>query len=84
MALKELSCEIKKDGKKRTLNFVPANVDRKEAYSLMVVGKNANIHIGYMTKAMVEKLLSLDSNGKKYIDRINFSRDVTPKSMAKR
>ena len=79
MALKELSCEIKKDGKKRTLNFVPANVDRKEAYSLMVVGKNANIHIGYMTKAMVEKLLSLDSNGKKYIDRINFSRDVPSK-----
>lgn len=79
MALKELSCEIKKDGKKRTLNFVPANVDKKEAYSLMVVGKNANIHIGYMTKAMVEKLLSLDSNGKKYIDRINFSRDVPSK-----
>jgi len=79
MALKELSCEITKDGKKRTLNFVPANVDRKEAYSLMVVGKNANIHIGYMTKAMVEKLLSLDSNGKKYIDRINFSRDVPSK-----
>lgn len=79
MALKELSCEIKKDGKKRTLNFVPANVDKKEVYSLMVVGKNANIHIGYMTKAMVEKLLSLDSNGKKYIDRINFSRDVPSK-----
>lgn len=79
MALKELSCEIKKDGKKRTLNFVPANVDRKEAYSLMVVGKNANIHIGYTTKAMAEKLLSLDSNGKKYIDRINFSRDVPSK-----
>lgn len=79
MALKELSCEIKKDGKKRTLNFVPANVDRKEAYSLMVVGKNANIHIGYMTKAMAEKLLSLDANGKKYIDRINFSRDVPTK-----
>ena len=79
MALKELSCEIKKDGKKRTLNFVPANVDRKEVYSLMVEGKNANIHIGYMTKAMVEKLLSLDSNGKKYIDRINFSRDVPSK-----
>ena len=79
MALKELSCEIKKDGKKRTLNFVPANVDRKEAYSLMVVGKNANIHIGYMTKAMAEKLLSLDANGKKYIDRINFSRDVPSK-----
>ena len=79
MALKELSCEIKKDGKKRTLNFVPANVDRKEVYSLMVVGKNANIHIGYMTKAMAEKLLSLDSNGKRYIDRINFSRDVPSK-----
>lgn len=79
MALKELSCEITKDGKKRTLNFVPANVDRKEVYSLMVVGKNANIHIGYMTKAMAEKLLSLDSNGKKYIDRINFSRDVPSK-----
>ena len=79
MALKELSCEIKKDGKKRTLNFVPANVDKKDVYSLMVVGKNANIHIGYMTKAMVEKLLSLDSNGKKYIDRINFSRDVPSK-----
>ena len=79
MALKELSCEIKKDGKKRTLNFVPANVDRKDVYSLMVVGKNANIHIGYMTKAMAEKLLSLDSNGKKYIDRINFSRDVPSK-----
>ena len=79
MALKELSCEIKKDGKKRTLNFVPANVDKKDVYSLMVVGKNANIHIGYMTKAMVEKLLSLDSNGKRYIDRINFSRDVPSK-----
>lgn len=79
MALKELSCEIKKDGKKRTLNFVPANVDRKDVYSLMVEGKNANIHIGYMTKAMAEKLLSLDANGKKYIDRINFSRDVPSK-----
>ena len=79
MALKELSCEIKKDGKKRTLNFVPANVDKKEAYSLMVVGKGNNIHIGYMTKAMAEKLLSLDANGKKYIDRINFSRDVPSK-----
>lgn len=79
MALKELSCEIKKDGKKRTLNFIPANVDKKDVYSLMVVGKNANIHIGYMTKAMVEKLLSLDANGKKYIDRINFSRDVPSK-----
>ena len=79
MALKELSCEIKKDGKKRTLNFVPANIDRKDVYSLMVVGKNANIHIGYMTKAMAEKLLSLDANGKKYIDRINFSRDVPSK-----
>lgn len=81
MALKELSCEIKKDGKKRTLNFVPANVDRKDVYSLMVVGKNANIHIGYMTKAMAEKLLSLDANGKKYIDRINFSRDVPSKDV---
>ena len=79
MALKELSCEITKDGKKRTLNFVPANVDRKEVYSLMVEGKNANIHIGYMTKAMAEKLLSLDANCKKYIDRINFSRDVPSK-----
>ena len=79
MALKELSCEIKKDGKKRTLNFVPANVDKKDVYSLMVEGKGNNIHIGYMTKAMVEKLLSLDSNGKKYIDRINFSRDVPSK-----
>ena len=79
MALKELSYEIKKDGKKRTLNFVPANVDRKDVYSLMVVGKNANIHIGYMTKAMAEKLLSLDANGKRYIDRINFSRDVPSK-----
>ena len=79
MALKELSCEITKDGKKRTLNFVPANVDRKEVYSLMVEGKGNNIHIGYMTKAMAEKLLSLDPNGKKYIDRINFSRDVPSK-----
>lgn len=79
MALKELSCEIKKDGKKRTLNFVPANVDRKEVYSLMVEGKGNNIHIGYMTKAMAEKLLSLDANGKRYIDRINFSRDVPTK-----
>lgn len=79
MALKELSCEIKKDGKKRTLNFVPANVDRKDVYSLMVVGKNANTHIGYVTKALAEKLLSLDANGKKYIDRINFSRDVPSK-----
>ena len=79
MALKELSCEITKNKKKRTLNFVPANVDRKEVYSLMVEGKNANIHIGYMTKAMAEKLLSLDANGKKYIDRINFSRDVPSK-----
>ena len=79
MALKELSCEIKKDGKKRTLNFVPANVDKKEVYSLMVEGKGNNIHIGYMTKAMAEKLLSLDANGKRYIDRINFSRDVPTK-----
>lgn len=79
MALKELSCEIKKDGKKRTLNFVSANVDRKEVYSLMVEGKGNNIHIGYMTKAMAEKLLSLDANGKRYIDRINFSRDVPSK-----
>lgn len=79
MALKELSCEIKKDGKKRTLNFVPANVDKKDVYSLMVVGKNANIHIGYTTKALAEKLLSLDANGKRYIDRINFSRDVPSK-----
>ena len=79
MALKELSCEIKKDGKKRTLNFVPANVDRKEVYSLMVEGKGNNIHIGYMTKAMAEKLLSLDANGKRYIDRVNFSRDVPTK-----
>lgn len=79
MALEELSCEITKDGKKRTLNFVPANVDKKDVYSLMVVGKNANIHIGYMTKALAEKLLSLDANGKKYIDRINFSRDVPSK-----
>ena len=79
MALKELSCEITKDKKKRTLNFVPANVDKKDVYSLMVVGKNANIHIGYMTKAMAEKLLSLDASGKRYIDRINFSRDVPSK-----
>lgn len=79
MALKELSCEIKKDGEKRTLNFVSANVDKKDVYSLMVEGKGSNIHIGYMTKAMTEKLLSLDANGKKYIDRINFSRDVPSK-----
>lgn len=79
MALKELSCEIKKDGKKRTLNFVPANVDKKDVYSLMVEGKGNNIHIGYMTKEMAEKLLSLDANGKRYIDRINFSRDVPSK-----
>ena len=79
MALKELSCEIKKDGKKRTLNFVPANVDKKDVYSLMVEGKGNNIHIGYVTKAMAEKLLSLDANGKRYIDRINFSRDVPTK-----
>lgn len=79
MALKELSCEIKKDWKKRTLNFVPANVDRKEVYSLMVEGKGNNIHIGYVTKAMAEKLLSLDASGKRYIDRINFSRDVPSK-----
>ena len=79
MALEELSCEITKDGKKRTLNFIPANVDRKEVYSLMIEGKGNNIHIGYMTKAMAEKLLSLDANGKRYIDRINFSRDVPTK-----
>lgn len=79
MALEELSCEITKDGKKRTLNFVPANVDKKDVYSLMVEGKGNNIHIGYMTKAMAEKLLSLDANGKRYIDRINFSRDVPSK-----
>lgn len=79
MALEELSCEITKDKKKRTLNFVSANVDRKEVYSLMVEGKGNNIHIGYMTKAMAEKLLSLDANGKRYIDRINFSRDVPTK-----
>ena len=57
MTLKELSCEIKKDGKKRTLNFVPANVDKKDVYSLMVEGKGNNIHIGYVTKAMAEKTL---------------------------
>ena len=74
MALKELSCEIKKDGENRILNFVPANVDKKDVYSLMVVGKGSNIHIGYVTKAIAEKLLSLDANGKRYIDRINFSR----------
>ena len=79
MALKELLCEVVKDKKKRTLNFVPANVDRKEVYSLMVEGKGSNIHIGYVTKAMAEKLLSLDANGKRYIDRINFSRDVPSK-----
>ena len=79
MALKELSCEITKDGKKRTLNFIPANVDKKDVYSLMVIGKSSNTHIGYMTKAMAEKLLSLDANGKRYIDRINFSRDVPSK-----
>ena len=81
MALEELSCEITKDGKKRTLNFIPANVDKKDVYSLMMDSKKGKdrIHIGYMTKAMVEKLLSLDSNGKKYIDRINFSRDVPTK-----
>lgn len=79
MALKEFSCEITKDRKKRTLNFVPANVDKKDVYSLMVVGKGSNIHIGYVTKAMAEKLLSLDANGKRYIDRINFSRDVPTK-----
>lgn len=81
MALKELSCEITKDKKKRTLNFVPANVDRKEVYSLMMDAKGSKdrIHIGYVTKEMAEKLLSLDSNGKRYIDRINFSRDVPSK-----
>ena len=81
MALKELSCEIKKDGKKRTLNFVPANVDKKDVYSLMMDSKEGKerIHIGYVTKEMAEKLLSLDANGKKYIDRINFSRDVPSK-----
>ena len=79
MALKELSCEIKKDGEKRTLNFVPANIDKKDVYSLMVVGKGSNIHIGYVTKAMAEKLLSLDASGKRYIDRVNFSRDVPTK-----
>ena len=42
MALEELSCEITKDGKKRTLNFIPANVDRKEVYSLMIEGKGNN------------------------------------------
>ena len=79
MALKELSCEITKDKKKRTLNFVSANVDKKDVYSLMVEGKGSNIHIGYVTKAMAEKLLSLDASGKRYIDRINFSRDVPTK-----
>lgn len=81
MALKELSCEIKKDGKKRTLNFVPANVDNKDVYSLMMDSKKGKerIHIGYVTKEMAEKLLSLDASGKRYIDRINFSRDVPSK-----
>lgn len=81
MALEELSCEITKDGKKRTLNFVSANVDNKDVYSLMMDSKEGKdrIHYGYMTKAMAEKLLSLDVNGKKYIDRINFSRDVPTK-----
>lgn len=81
MALEELSCEITKDGKNRTLNFVPANVDKKDVYSLMMDSKKGKdrIHIGYMTKAMAEKLLSLDASGKRYIDRINFSRDVPSK-----
>lgn len=81
MVLKELSCEIKKDGKKRTLNFIPANVDKKDVYSLMMDAKEGKdrIHVGYATKEMAEKLLSLDANGKKYIDRINFSRDVPSK-----
>lgn len=81
MALKELSCEIKKDGKNRTLNFIPANVDKKDVYSLMMDAKEGKdrIHVGYVTKEMAEKLLSLDANGKKYIDRINFSRDVPSK-----
>lgn len=81
MALKELSCEITKDKKKRTLNFVSANVDNKDVYSLMMDSKKGKdrIHIGYVTKAMAEKLLSLDTSGKRYIDRINFSRDVPSK-----
>lgn len=81
MALKELLCEVVKDKKKRTLNFVSANVDNKDVYSLMMDSKEGKdrIHYGYMTKAMAEKLLSLDVNGKKYIDRINFSRDVPTK-----
>lgn len=81
MALKELSCEVVKDKKKRTLNFVSANVDNKDVYSLMMDSKKGKdrIHIGYVTKAMAEKLLSLDANGKRYIDRINFSRDVPTK-----
>lgn len=81
MALKELLCEVVKDKKKRTLNFISANVDNKDVYSLMMDSKEGKdrIHYGYMTKAMAEKLLSLDVNGKKYIDRINFSRDVPTK-----
>lgn len=81
MALKELSCEIVKDKKKRTLNFISANVDNKEVYSLMMDAKGSKdrIHIGYVTKEMAEKLLSLDASGKRYIDRINFSRDVPSK-----
>ncbi len=81
MVLKELSCEITKNGENRTLNFVPANVDKKDVYSLMMDAKEGKdrIHVGYVTKEMAEKLLSLDTNGKKYIDRINFSRDVPSK-----
>jgi len=81
MALNELSCEITKDGKKRTLNFISANVDKKDVYSLMMDSKKGKdrIHIGYVTRAMAEKLLSLDANGNRYIDRINFSRDVPSK-----
>lgn len=81
MALKEFSCEITKDGKKRTLNFVSANVDNKDVYSLMMDSKKGKdrIHIGYVTKEMAEKLLSLDASGKRYIDRVNFSRDVPSK-----
>lgn len=75
MAFKEQSCTIKRDGKELILNFRSAVVDKKEVYLPSLSDKNG-YYLGslvYMTKDMVNKLLSLDERGKRYIDRVNFS-----------
>ena len=69
------------DGKFYTALFSLTKVDDKEVYEFLAKEEKETdfLHYGYITKAMAEKLLSLDANGKRYIDRINFSRDVPSK-----